>query len=768
MDKTIKGSMGFRLIRYVGERRLRALLSFFFLRQCVLALFAEFPWWGGQANDLVNWSLLIVLVMEMLPMVNAWLLRCAQMVLLLLIVIAASNYRPVWFALDTLDDWGNLVYENFWQLHPLIWFALGSWIAFLFFNWWMKARWRAGLATLGTVLVLAIWDAAGSGDLWQEAVLVVLCGLLLIIISQLARIRRRNPAAWAGIMEQPSALLLTLGILAVAVVVPGFLMPAVQPLIPERQLVYKYSEDGSAPAYGQISPLREEKEDGETNSGYNRQDDQLGGDFETDDTPVFRVTSTQQSYWRGETLSYYTGEGWEKSAVDLQANLIPIVPGGQLAGDPRFHTELLQTAAVRQTFQMLEANEAYSVLFGAYPMGRIVSLEDGTEAWDEGRLHWSARQGEVRWSSSPGGTAYPQSYTVESEVPVVDPEGLKKASPPAQPADFSEYLQLPETIPERVRLLAEELAAQSASAYETAEKLRQYLRVTYPYTTRPQSAAEGGSGDFVDAFLFEIKEGYSDYYSTAMAVLSRAAGIPSRWVKGYATGELSSATLGSASEPAVFTVTRSDAHSWTELYFEGYGWIPFEATAGFEMPLFLRQNAVEDEDGLAVELLEETQARQEPAGWNKGRVAVAVIGGAGILVLLLAAWLLRRRMAEAFPLLSLRRREKEPRRQVAAEYHRFVRLLKKAGTRPEQNETAREVIERLESGGTSLFGPAAQELLELFERAQYSDRQVTAEEGARAVSIVNEMKKRMQQIHRSRRGSIWTDSGKTEDIPGKG
>ena len=68
-----------------------------------------------------------------------------------------------------------------------------------------------------------------------------------------------------------------------------------------------------------------------------------------------------------------------------------------------------------------------------------------------------------------------------------------------------------------------------------------------------------------------------------MIVLLRSAGIPARWVKGYTEGTLDN-TLASAEGEDVYTITNDNAHSWVEVYFPEYGWIPFEPTKGFTNP----------------------------------------------------------------------------------------------------------------------------------------------------------------------------------------
>jgi hypothetical protein len=75
-----------------------------------------------------------------------------------------------------------------------------------------------------------------------------------------------------------------------------------------------------------------------------------------------------------------------------------------------------------------------------------------------------------------------------------------------------------------------------------------------------------------DYFLFDLKRGYCDYYATAMVVLARASGLPSRFVSGYASGSYDAPN-------AQYVVRELNAHSWVEVYFPEIGWIEFEPTA---------------------------------------------------------------------------------------------------------------------------------------------------------------------------------------------
>ncbi|GJM72342.1 hypothetical protein HMSSN036_45580 [Paenibacillus macerans] len=147
-------------------------------------------------------------------------------------------------------------------------------------------------------------------------------------------------------------------------------------------------------------------------------------------------------------------------------------------------------------------------------------------------------------------------------------------------------MQLPDSLPQRVKDLAREITAEGSTPYEKMELLQAYLRQNFEYTNKPDLSRRE-SGDFVDSFLFEIKQGYCDYYSTAMVIMARSLGVPARWVKGYAPGTQPSEEMMMRS-PGIsgnYTVSNADAHSWAELYFGDYGWIPFEATPGFDAPI---------------------------------------------------------------------------------------------------------------------------------------------------------------------------------------
>ncbi len=136
---------------------------------------------------------------------------------------------------------------------------------------------------------------------------------------------------------------------------------------------------------------------------------------------------------------------------------------------------------------------------------------------------------------------------------------------------YEKYTKLPDSLPDRVKKLADEITAGKRTNYEKVKAIEEYLSANFPYTLSPGGLPK--DRDFVDYFLFDEKQGYCTYFASAMAVMVRSIGLPSRYVEGYAMPQ----------EPVsenTYIVTNENAHAWVEVYFEGFGWMPFEPTPG--------------------------------------------------------------------------------------------------------------------------------------------------------------------------------------------
>lgn len=162
-------------------------------------------------------------------------------------------------------------------------------------------------------------------------------------------------------------------------------------------------------------------------------------------------------------------------------------------------------------------------------------------------------------------------YQVSGLESEATPDDLRQASTEYPQYVRDRYLQLPASVTDRTRDLASQVAreADATTPFDQAMALQVHLRATYPYLLDSPPPPE--DRDFVDDFLFVTRTGRCEHYATAMVVMLRTLGIPSRLVSGYSPGDVDPSYGG-------FLYLGTQAHTWIEAYFPGYGWIPFEPT----------------------------------------------------------------------------------------------------------------------------------------------------------------------------------------------
>ena len=160
-------------------------------------------------------------------------------------------------------------------------------------------------------------------------------------------------------------------------------------------------------------------------------------------------------------------------------------------------------------------------------------------------------------------------YSGASRLPMATTAKLRSA-PKVYPQEITAtYLQLPVLDP-RIPALAREITRNAATPFDKVFRIENYLRSRYAYTLN----LTGKPGqDPLAHFLFETRAGHCEYFASAMAIMLRTLGIPSREVNGFLPGEYND--LGGD-----YIVRASDAHSWVEVYFPGLGWQVFDPTPG--------------------------------------------------------------------------------------------------------------------------------------------------------------------------------------------
>ncbi|MGG3838296.1 transglutaminaseTgpA domain-containing protein [Paenibacillus thiaminolyticus] len=636
-------------------------------------------------------------------------------------------------------------WERLQAFHPYIWFVIGIWLCYEAINQIVRGSGRIIMWLLVQVAVFGILDSFTEDILWDQVAWIVGAALVWLIGLHFSQMKHSYPEMKRTSLRYLLQMAVSAIVVIALIITVGVSVPGLEPILTDPytawtnrngtggNLVDRIVSNVSGTGTGTPTP---------TTSGYSNHDSQLGDGFQMNYEPVMTVTSEARGYWRGEAKDIYTGQGW----VDAkrEESLEPMIIGERFEADDA-PSKRIQTKEIIQKVQ-IQSNQIYPVLFGMYSVAAVEELEGG----DTERLVWNGRESEVRYEGR-GTPRYPTSYTIVSHVPIISEQELR-AAPPSEAPD-SVYLQLPDRFPERVADLARSLTEGETNNYDKAKKIEQYLRTQFTYTNVPD-LSKRTSSDFVEGFLFEIKEGYCDYFSTSMAVMLRSVGVPTRWVKGYAPGarEGSDRPMMTGSfdpdEGGRFRVTNADAHSWVEVYMGEYGWISFEPTPGFSMPSPDQEKQEPDtqpeqEEEKQPEVKEEKKAgKPEEETSLPAWVITAARSIVGAALLGLLAWLVRQWGQAGFSLRWLRtfRRRISPSDRVVLETELWLSYCRLHGLRKEPHETVREAALRWSEGLPKLEAPL-QVIVPMFEQAKYSGEPLEQSDVARFREAVRQFRR---------------------------
>jgi protein-glutamine gamma-glutamyltransferase len=258
-------------------------------------------------------------------------------------------------------------------------------------------------------------------------------------------------------------------------------------------------------------------------------------------TTVLKVRATIQSYWKAEDLDAFDGSGW--------------VTGQSF--DPGI--EGVSSATLRHYTQTLTVTDvsvrSREVIAAGTAVGKptVPSAVPGADAGT-----W------VTTSPIRAGVA----YNVRVYTPSPPPSQLAAAGV-QYPVTLRPYQQLP-ALPsayEPIQQLARQLHASASTPYAYVTAVMRYLDSSrFHYNQDPPA---GGRYPLVD-FLLDSHAGYCQQFAGAMALLLRMGGVPVRVAVGF--------TTGSRNSSGEYVVTDTDAHAWVEVWFAGYGWVPFDPT----------------------------------------------------------------------------------------------------------------------------------------------------------------------------------------------
>ncbi|MPZ85333.1 MAG: hypothetical protein GEV28_35095 [Actinophytocola sp.] len=155
------------------------------------------------------------------------------------------------------------------------------------------------------------------------------------------------------------------------------------------------------------------------------------------------------------------------------------------------------------------------------------------------------------------------------EADLSQPSGDQlRAARPALPGDVPDVYMVRDGIDERVTALANQLTARHAATFDKVRAILAYFDPGNGFVYDTETAA-GSDESALEDFLFDSKSGFCEQYASSMAILLRAAGIPSRVAMGYTAGFESGDYR---------SITTQNAHAWVEVFFPGLGWIQFDPT----------------------------------------------------------------------------------------------------------------------------------------------------------------------------------------------
>jgi hypothetical protein len=399
--------------------------------------------------------------------------------------------------------------------------------------------------------------------------------------------------------------------------------------------------------------------------------------------------------WRGAVLGYYDGISWRAPAESTYGRPVP--------GGPHYDLPSVDTAlnAGAERRDVVRRRAGFSGVLLAPGQPTAVDVAGGVLSLSGGFFI----------SASPN-SDYPAEYTVTSRGTDL-PRAELSRTPVAASADAGvpQYaLQLPDTLPDRVRLLGQRIIRSAPDREAATRAVETYLRghATYNLDSPVPKAGE----DAVDNFLFVSHTGFCEQFAAAEVVLLRAAGVPARLATGFAGGEPSGDHR---------TLVGRDGHAWVEVWYQGIGWAASDPTAGTR--------------------LADASPTHRISSWLHGARGRLIAGGCLLVVTALAVlvvWWLRRWARRAADRRDARQTPDRPLPPVLAAFDRLQAALDDVGTPRAPAESVGELARRPEMR-------AAAGALAVVERTSYGARAPQGAEADDAERTLDELARQLRE-----------------------
>ena len=298
--------------------------------------------------------------------------------------------------------------------------------------------------------------------------------------------------------------------------------------------------------------------------GYQPLKERLGGPAQPSDRPVMEVQTDRALLLRGRTYDDYSGLNWYDTLSSRR--YLFASPQYTAQRDELFdlNRPLAGQPLPAQTVSVRMLAESTTTLFAPC---RTLSLTPQSQRMVP---YYNLAAERFITRNLEAGDAYAFTYLPyapglpETEQAVAACAGI---ADPGYERAAQRYLGVPRHIQQEVYDFAREATQGAETPYEKALGIQSWLRTHYAYNLDVKAPPEGV--DFAAWFLIGDKQGYCTYFATAMTLLCRISGLPARYVTGY---------LASPDESGTALVTGRNAHAWTEVYLNGFGWLDFDAT----------------------------------------------------------------------------------------------------------------------------------------------------------------------------------------------
>ncbi len=252
------------------------------------------------------------------------------------------------------------------------------------------------------------------------------------------------------------------------------------------------------------------------------------------------------AYWLGRTFDSFNGHEW--------SNARALASSGK--AEPRWGIDLRRWngPSSRQEIELLPGYGSRTLIALETPVSFANAMARTVDGSRRTQLLEVAGE-EVHFEEASTG------YTYEAKSGHSPPRSSEAENdlPPAG------NLQLPPGLDPRVRQLAQTIAGNETDPVQVAHRLEHYLKSQYRYGL----SLPGEPADPLPDFLFVRKEGHCEQFATALAIMLRALGIPSRLATGFYGGERIRDR---------YVLRAGDAHAWTQLVLPGRPVLSLDAT----------------------------------------------------------------------------------------------------------------------------------------------------------------------------------------------